>query len=210
MGIPRIYAVADRDRLGSAELPAAVEALAEAGVGWIQVRAKDASGAEVYDLVERSLRRLAGSAAALWVNDRVDVAALLPVAGVHLGQDDLEPSAARQVLGSGILIGRSTHGEAQLRQAAADDAVDVVALGPIFATRSKARPDPVVGLELLRRARGRIGGKPLVAIGGITAENVAEVLRSGADAVALIGALGGAREIGREARRLCQIAEETE
>ncbi len=208
MEIPRIYAVADRDRLGSAALPAAVEALAEAGVGWIQVRAKGASGAEAYSLVEQSLRRLEGSSAALWVNDRVDLAALLPVAGVHLGQEDLEPSAARRLLGSGTLIGRSTHGGAQLREAAADDDVDVLALGPIFATRSKARPDPVVGLELLGRARGWVRGKALVAIGGIAAEDVAEVLRSGADAVALIGALGAPAEIARNARRLLKIAAE--
>lgn len=209
MEIPRIYAIADRDRLGSAGLPDAVEALAEAGVGWIQVRAKDASGAESYSLVEESLRRLEGSGSALWVNDRVDVAALLPVAGVHLGQDDLEPSAARRVLGRGTLIGRSTHGEAQLREAVQDDDVDVVALGPIFATHSKARPDPVVGPELLGRVRSGMRGKPLVAIGGIEAENVAHVLRSGADAVAVIGALGGPGEIGRNARRLVKIAEET-
>lgn len=208
MEIPRIYAIADRDRLGSAELPAAVEALAEAGVGWIQIRAKDASGAEVYSLVEESLRRLRGSGTALWVDDRVDVAALLPVAGVHLGQEDLEPSAARRLLGKGTLIGRSTHGEAQVREAAGDDDVDVLALGPIFGTRSKARPDPVVGLQLLERVRGAARGKPLVAIGGIEAGDVARVLHSGADAVALIGALGGPGDIGRNARRLVRIAEE--
>lgn len=206
---PRIYAIADQSTFGGERLAEVVATLAEAGVGWIQLRMKRASGAEAYRWTEASARRLEGSAAQLWVDDRADVASLLPVFGVHVGQEDLPPEAVRRAAGPDLRIGRSTHGEDQLRAADADRDVDVVALGPIFATRGKERPDPVVGLELLRRARAWTE-KPLVAIGGIDAGNVARVLAAGADAAALIGALGGASsslaEISANARRLLAAA----
>lgn len=211
MNVPRIYAIADQDAFGGERLPEVVAALAGAGVGWIQVRIKHASGAELYRQVEACARRLEGTEAKLWVDDRADVAALFPVFGVHVGQDDLPPRAVRRAVGPGLRVGRSTHDEEQLRAAAADPDVDVVALGPVFATRSKERPDPVVGLELLRRARAATD-KPLVAIGGIDAGNLSAVLAAGADAVAMIGALGGAAsataEIAENARRLLARADQ--
>jgi len=209
MNVPRIYAIADQDAFGGERLPEVVAALAEAGVGWIQVRAKRAAGADLYRWVEACVRRLEGAASELWIDDRADVAALFPVFGVHVGQDDLPPEAVRRAVGGGLAIGRSTHDEEQVRAAAADPDVDVVACGPVFATRSKERPDPVVGLELLRRARAATD-KPLVAIGGIDAGNLAAALAAGADAVALIGALGGASasaaEIAGSARALLAAA----
>jgi len=108
-------------------------------------------------------------------------------AGLHLGQDDLTPRDARRIAGSERIIGYSSHNSAQLA-AAGGEPVDYVALGPIFATGSKRNPDPVVGVAELARLRGLIE-KPLVAIGGITLENAAEVLRAGADSVAVIGGL---------------------
>jgi len=139
-------------------------------------------------LAEACCRAVEGSGVTLWVDDRVDVAALLPVGGVHLGQSDLPPSAARALLPSATLIGASTHDLAQLAAAAADVAVDVIAVGPVFPTRSKAAPDPVVGLDGVREAR-RFTGKPLVAIGGIDETNLAAVLAAGADAVAVLAAV---------------------
>lgn len=185
---PRVYAIADLDWLGEHALPDAVVAMAEAGVRWIQLRAKRASGETVYALADVCCRAVEGSGAMLWIDDRVDVAALLPVGGVHLGQADLPPAAARPLLPSSTLIGASTHDLAQLAAAAADDAVDVVAIGPVFPTRSKAAPDPVIGLDTVREAR-RLTKKRLVAIGGIDETNLATVLAAGADSVAVLSAV---------------------
>ena len=186
--MPRLYAVADLDLLGERALPGAVAAMGEAGVRWIQLRAKRASGASLLALAAACCRAVEGSGVTLWVDDRVDVAALLPVGGVHLGQSDLPPAAARALLPSATLIGASTHDLAQLAAAAADVTVDVVAVGPVFPTRSKAAPDPVVGLDGVRQARP-LTGKPLVAIGGIDETNLAAVLAAGADAVAVLSAV---------------------
>jgi thiamine-phosphate pyrophosphorylase len=120
------------------------------------------------------------------VNDRADLARMMDAA-LHLGQDDLPPSAARRVMGSDALIGFSTHNETQLR-AAREEPVDYLAIGPIFGTSSKENPDPVVGTEELRRLR-RFTALPLVAIGGITRANALDVLKAGADSVAIIGDL---------------------
>jgi thiamine-phosphate pyrophosphorylase len=122
------------------------------------------------------------------INDRVDIALALQADGVHLGQDDLSPSVARSLLGEGAVIGFSTHNVEQA-QAAANMPVDYIAIGPIFATATKADPDPVLGLDGVRRVRDVIGGIPLVAIGGITVQNAANVISAGADAVAVISAL---------------------
>jgi len=157
-------------------------------VRWIQLRAKRASGDAVYALADACCRAVEGSGVTLWIDDRVDVAALLPVGGVHLGQSDLPPAAARPLLPSSTLIGASTHDLAQLAAAAADDAVDVVAIGPVFPTHSKTAPDPVIGLDTVREAR-RLTRKPLVAIGGIDEANVAAVLAAGADSVAVLSAV---------------------
>jgi len=188
----RVYAIADAEVLGPTPLPAAVATMAEAGVGWIQVRAKRLCGLDFYRALEGCCRAVAGSAAVLWVDDRADLAALLPVAGVHVGQDDLPPAAVRKVVGGQsmreIWIGQSTHDEAQLAAADADGAVDVIAVGPVFPTTGKERPGSAVGLPFVRRARLRTA-KLLVAIGGIDAGNTAAVLAAGADAVVVLGAV---------------------
>ena len=183
-----VYAIADAEALSPLPLPEAVAAMADAGIRWIQVRGKKLSGDAWYRALEGCCRVLEGSGAELWVDDRADLAALFPVAGLHLGQADLPPAAARGVVGRSVRIGLSTHDERQLRAAAEDPEVDVIAVGPVFPTTGKERPDPVVGLEFVRRARA-LTGKTLVAIGGIGAGNVAEVLAAGADAAAVLGAV---------------------
>jgi thiamine-phosphate pyrophosphorylase len=120
------------------------------------------------------------------VNDRADIARLASAA-LHLGQDDLTPTDARRVVSAGTIIGFSTHNERQLREAANEPA-DYLAFGPIFGTVSKQNPDPVVGVEELRRLRP-LTDRPLVAIGGITRANAPDVLAAGADSVAVIGDL---------------------
>jgi thiamine-phosphate pyrophosphorylase len=141
-------------------------------------------------LIERAamLRRIFPvSDSCLILNDRVPLVLSAGYDGVHVGQEDLSPAAARATLGSEVIVGVSTHGESQLVRAA-DSPVDYVAIGPVFATSSKQVPDPVVGLEGVRLARA-IASKPLVAIGGITRTNCAAVIEAGADSVAVISDL---------------------
>jgi thiamine-phosphate pyrophosphorylase len=210
--VPRpgpIYAIADAEALGATPLPAAVAEMAAAGIGWIQVRAKKLSGADLYRALEGCCRALEGApeGTALWVDDRADLAALFPVAGVHLGQADLPPAAARQVIGDALWIGASTHDAGQLAAADEDPDVDVIAVGPVFPTTGKERPDPVVGLDFVRAARRRTN-RPLVAIGGIDAGNVAAVLAAGADTAAVLGAVcrGDVGSLGARCRRLLAAA----
>jgi len=140
----------------------------------------------------RELRRVTWDKATLVINDRVDICLAADADGVHLGQDDLSPESARRIFdqvkdGKTRIIGFSTHNLAQVR--AADSLpVDYIAIGPVFATGSKANPDPVVGLEGVREARG-VTKKTLVAIGGITRQNCSQVKAAGADAVAVISDL---------------------
>ncbi len=188
-----IYAIADADALAASAVPpaglaAAVAEIAAAGIGTIQLRGKRLTGRAWYDAVAGCCAALEGTGAALWLDDRVDLAALFPVAGVHLGQADLPPAAARRILGEAAWIGQSTHNEEQLLAAAADPEVDLIAVGPVFPTTGKADPDPVVGIDFLRWARARTA-KPLVAIGGIDARNAARVLAAGADGAAVLGAV---------------------
>lgn len=204
---PAVYAIADAAALGEAALPEAVAEMAAAGVGWIQLRAKGGrlADGELYRLAAACRRRLEGSGAKLWIDDRADLAAIVGAAGVHLGQRDLPPAAARRAVGEGVWIGLSTHDPEQLEGADSDPEVDVVAVGPIFPTTGKERPDPVVGLDGLARAR-RLTVKPLVAIGGIDAGNLARVLDAGADSAAVLGAVcRGA--VGANCRRLLAAAE---
>jgi thiamine-phosphate pyrophosphorylase len=203
---PPVYAIADADALRPAALPEAVAAFAAAGVRWIQLRAKRVDDAALYPLVERAAAAAAAGGAALWIDDRADLAALFPVAGLHLGQRDLPPLAARRVVGPALWIGRSTHDAAELAAADADPEVDVVAVGPVFPTASKQRPDAVVGLDFVRWAR-RATGKPLVAIGGIDAGNAADVLAAGADSVAVLAAVCRGGDPAAAAARLLAAVE---
>jgi thiamine-phosphate diphosphorylase len=179
--------------------------MAAAGIDWIQLRLKSGTDRWRHEVVARVVDGLdvlaqeapdtgggstSPSRASLWMDDRADLAALFGdrLGGVHVGQLDLPPRAVRQVVGDGVLIGLSCHDERQVGDAEADPDVDVVACGPIFATRSKADPGPTVGLDGLARLR-RLTGKPLVAIGGIDRGRIASVLAAGADRVAILGAL---------------------
>jgi thiamine-phosphate pyrophosphorylase len=166
--------------------PAAVTAqkLIDAGVKMLQYRAKYATARELW-AESRAIGEVTRRAKCTFiVNDRPDVAYLAKADGVHVGQDDLDPEQARNVIGPDRWVGVSTHNLEQFRQAAATSA-DYIAVGPIFQTSSKANPDPVVGTGLLRLVRV-LTEKPIVAIGGITLERAADVLAAGADSVAVI------------------------
>lgn len=201
-----VYGIADAAALGSTSPAAAASAMARGGVRWVQLRAKEASDAELHEMAQACARALEGTGALLWIDDRPDVAALVGAAGVHLGQEDLPPAAARRVVGDGVWIGRSTHDREQVAEADRDPDVDVIAVGPVFATATKERPDPMVGLGFVAWAR-RATRKPLVAIGGIDAGKLASVLAAGADAAAVISAVCRG-DVEANARRLCDAAEE--
>jgi len=186
--LPRLYPILDTGILGQRGFTAvkAAEAMLEGGAQILQFRHKGSYRRAVFEQAEQ-VAELCWKAGALFViDDRADIALLLN-AGVHVGQQDLPPGDVRRLIGPDRILGFSTHNEAQLR-AAAEEPADYLALGPIFETASKQKPDPVVGLEELRRLRP-LDQRPLVAIGGITRENARAVLDAGADSVAVIGDL---------------------
>ena len=186
--LPRVYPILDSESLArrGVALETAAAAWLEGGAGILQIRQKGHWGREFFEIARLVARLCREAGADLIVNDRADFALLLD-AGLHLGQDDLAPRDARKLLGPDAAIGFSSHNAAQLA-AAGGEPVDYVALGPVFGTASKCNPDPVVGVEELRRCRGLVE-KPLVAIGGITLENAVEVWNAGADSVAVIGGM---------------------
>ena len=163
-----------------------VRELADAGVAILQYRNKQGSEAEIL-ADARAMHSAAGTGLKLILNDWPALAVEADIDGVHIGQEDLSPRAARELVGGNRIVGVSTHSEAQLREADLEP-VDYIAIGPVFSTSSKENPGPVVGIEGVRRARS-ITQKPLVAIGGITLETVVQVRDAGADSVAVISAI---------------------
>jgi thiamine-phosphate pyrophosphorylase len=186
---PRLYPILDVGCLPDRELTTVIhfaEELASAGCSILQYRNKISSPREIL-FHARELKRVLGNHLALIMNDRADLALGAGFDGVHVGQDDLTPDAARLVIGRELVLGVSTHNPQQLTDAD-NTSADYVAIGPVFTTSTKMNPDPVMGLEKLRAAR-ELTSKPLVAIGGITRTNVGEVIRAGADSVAVIADL---------------------
>ena len=217
MFLPRLYPILDAAYFPDAKaMLAAAEELAAAGITLLQYRNKQGSARQMLDQA-RELRvrlgvradtaLLSPSATAelrsawtgegarphtsksvkLIMNDRADLCVVAQYDGLHVGQDDLLPESARRIIGSARWLGVSTHNPEQLAEADLTSA-DYLAIGPVFATGSKANPDPVVGLAGVRRAR-ELTRKPLVAIGGITRANARSVIEAGADAVAVISDL---------------------
>jgi thiamine-phosphate pyrophosphorylase len=186
--LPKFYPITDA-RLSGLSHAEQVDRLSRGGARLIQLREKHAGARDFFLESAAALRVARERHALLIINDRVDIALASGADGVHLGQDDLPPEAARKLLGERAVIGFSTHTYEQAL-AASRLPIDYLAIGPIFPTFSKENPDPVVGLEELRRIRAALPPSlPLVAIGGITLENAAETLAAGADSLALIGAL---------------------
>jgi thiamine-phosphate pyrophosphorylase len=183
------YAVLDRDD----------EALAHALVSEarvLQVRIKPRGGrcdtADLLRIAQMARRVCDDAGAALIINDRIDVALAVDADGVHLGQTDLSIDDARRISGD-LWIGISTHNTAQVR-AACDAGADYLGFGPVFATSSKERPDPVQGFDGLEAAVAEAKGRPLVAIGGITPADVAAIYRTGVPAICAIGAVNQTRD----------------
>ncbi|MDE2923391.1 MAG: thiamine phosphate synthase [Acidobacteriota bacterium] len=212
----RLYAIVDTGVFGSepAVAASAVRTLLDCGVRWIQLRAKGVPDLALWRLAEAMGRVFdeapddgGEDAPLLWINDNAAIAGVLasgPRAGLrvglHLGQDDLPPAAARLSIPPACPIGRSTHGRAQAVEADGDPAVDALAIGPVFGTTTKERPDPVVGLAGVAQAR-EVTSKPLIGIGGIDPEGAPRVIEAGADAVAVVSALDPA-DLTTSCRRL--------
>lgn len=190
--LPHLYAIIDAACFAAA--PDATSAISDyaraliaGGVTLIQYRNKTGSAREMLSHA-RELKRIGAERhVRLIMNDRADLCLAAGFDGVHVGQDDLSPAAARMIVGDRRWVGVSTHTPAQVREADSWPA-DYVAVGPVFATPSKANPDPVIGLAGVRDAR-TLTRKPLVAIGGITRENARSVIDAGADSVAVISDL---------------------
>ena len=190
--IPRLYAMVDAAFFpATGEISAFAGELMAGGCTLLQYRNKGGNARVILEQA-RELRRQsrAGVPAPhirLIMNDRADLCLGAAFDGVHVGQDDLSPESVRKIIGLDRWLGVSTHNPEQLREADQTSA-DYLAIGPVFTTASKDRPDPVVGLEGVRRAR-QLTRKPLVAIGGITRANAASVIDAGADSVAVISDL---------------------
>lgn len=185
--VPRLYAILDSAAFSeTTQLCAYAEELIAGGVTLLQYRNKSGNARVMLEQA-RALKMAFGQRARLVMNDRADLCLAAGFDGLHVGQDDLSPESARQIIGNDRWLGVSTHNADQLRKADLTSA-DYLAIGPVFSTISKENPDPVVGLEGVRRAR-ELTAKPLVAIGGITRVNARSVLEAGADAVAVISDL---------------------
>jgi len=206
MLLPRLYPILDAGCFPDANaMFAAAQELAAAGCTLLQYRNKSGNARQMLDEA-CELRARLGANVKLIMNDRADLCLAAGFDGLHVGQDDLSPESARRIIGTDShgndrWLGVSTHNPEQLTEAEKASA-DYLAIGPVFATSSKANPDPVVGLEGVRRAR-ELTRKPLVAIGGITRANARSVIEAGADAVAVISDL--IRDPGKSAEEFLRV-----
>ncbi len=169
------------------------DALAEviaAGVDLVQLRMKDADAAEILEIGDAWMAVCEDAKVPFVINDRADLAAALACDGVHLGQDDLPPIVARELLGPDVLIGRSTHSERDIAEALLeheDGVADYIAVGPIHETPTK-QGRPGVGLGLIQHAAGNVVF-PWFGIGGIDTANVSEVREAGAKGIVVVRAI---------------------
>lgn len=199
--LPRLYAIVDSSSRGSTrDLVAFAEDLASVGCTLLQYRNKSGNALVILQEAQQ-LKKQLGHSVRLIMNDRADLCLAADFDGVHVGQDDLSPDSVRKIIGPDRWLGVSTHNPEQLLDADLTSA-DYLAIGPVFATSSKDKPDPVVGLEGVRRAR-ELTRKPLVAIGGITRANAASVIDAGADCIAVISDLS--REPRKSAEEFLRI-----
>lgn len=187
MFLSEIYPITDT-RISNLSHAEQVERFIEGGAAIVQLREKYASPKEFYESAKKALEIARLHRVKIIINDRVDIALALKADGVHLGQTDLPPAYAREILGEKAIIGFSTH---NLQQAveAIELPIDYLAIGPVYATQTKENPEKPVGIDGVKRVRAAVGDFPIVAIGGITSENFREILQSGANSLAVIGDL---------------------
>ena len=192
ISVPRLYPIVDAAFFSTTgDLAAFAGELLAGGCTLLQYRNKSGNARvmleQARELSKQSPARAPAPHVRLIMNDRADLCLIAEFDGVHVGQDDLLPESVRSIIGPECWLGVSTHNPEQIQEADRTSA-DYLAIGPVFSTSSKDRPDPVVGLEGVRRARA-LTRKPLVAIGGITRGNAASVIEAGADSVGVISDL---------------------
>lgn len=202
----RVCLVTDRAQARGGDLLGAVGAALEGGIRAVQLREKDLPARELFRLAQRLRTLTERFGARLLVNDRADVAAAAGADGVHLGVRSIPPSDARRLLGREAIIGCSTHGERELREAV-EGGADFVTFGPVFATPSKAPYGPPLGVETLSRAC-RVSTVPVFALGGVVPANASEAIAAGAFGVALISGVLAAADPRSAARELTQRLEQ--
>jgi len=185
--LPRVYPITDTEISGLSHADQLAN-LSDGGATFVQLREKKLSPAQFFREAMLALQLARQRGVRVIINDRVDIALALRADGVHLGQDDLPPEAARRLLGNEFTIGFSTHNLEQARQAMKLP-IDYLAIGPVFPTNTKSNSEPTVGLAGVSAVRKAVGDFPIVAIGGITLSAAADVIDAGASSVALISAL---------------------
>jgi len=208
--IEGLYTIIDTSYVSLEDIRGVTEKIIEGGAKIIQLRAKDLGSADMLGAA-RIIREVTRSCDALFlVNDRIDIALLSEADGVHIGDEDILPEEARQLLGAGRLIGYSTHNAQEAKLTAELAAglagkgfIDYISCGPVFATRTKKDARAVVGIEGLKKVR-ETTRLPLVAIGGLTEENLQDVLNTGVDAVAVISELLTAQDIPTKTKQLIE------
>jgi len=198
----RVYLITDRKQTQGRELLEVLEKAFRGGVRAVQVREKDLSGRELYELAERVQNLAKKFKARVLINDRVDIALALDLDGVHLPAAGFPVAEVRKLLGPNRLIGASTHSLTEA-QAAAEAGADFITFGPVYATASKARYGPPVGVAALREAVRRVL-IPVFALGGIGPNHLAEVAASGAFGIAMISAVLAASDPEQAARDLME------
>jgi thiamine-phosphate pyrophosphorylase len=197
---PFLYPILDTGLLAGRSLGTVLRGLLRGGARVVQLRAKGVPDRRFSELAREACEAVRGVGGLLIINDRPDIARVVGAAGVHLGQDDLDPAQVRSFLGGGAILGLSTHSLEQVERGLRSP-VDYLAIGPVFPTRTKKDAEPVVGTDLLQRAR-RLTERPLVAIGGIDASNARSAVDAGAHGVAVISAILGAEDAEAATREL--------
>jgi thiamine-phosphate pyrophosphorylase len=196
-----LYVIIDESLVPSRNIQMIFEEAVDGGADVVQFRAKRFSKRQYYETALGLLPIARHYNVPFFVNDHLDIALALPSDGIHLGQNDLPCNAARRLLPDKILLGVSTHSEEQAAKALEDKA-DYIAIGPVFQTTTKENPEAIVGTGMVASVKRLIGSIPLVAIGGINVGNAAEVIRSGADGVAVASSVVMAEDPRSAARRL--------
>lgn len=202
--LPRVYPITDKRMAGKETHLSILKELVLGGATLVQIRDKQTGVRDLLPDLLRCVRFARKHRVRLIIDDRCDLALVCGAAGVHLGREDLPPLAARRVLGPRSIIGYSTHSLSEVRDSAGLP-VDYLGFGPVYPTHTKQHADPATGLPALRRAC-RASSFPVVAIGGIGAKQIPEMLGAGAQSVAVISALMKSRDPAREMERLLRIA----
>lgn len=201
----KLYLVTDRDLSLGRSLEEVVSEAVAGGVTMVQLREKDAATGEFIELAGRLMKILTPLGIPLIINDRVDVALAVDADGVHIGQSDMPYKTARRLLGPDKIIGLSVENMDDLIKANSLD-VDYVGISPVYGTPTKTDTAEPFGLEGLRKAVN-MSKHPTVAIGGMNAGTIADVMAAGTDGVAVVSAICSAENIREAAAQLKDIVE---